>query len=412
MFVIAILGSPDLAFNVNEPDSAPSYRPKADPSSDRGSMNLPQPQYRVGTPIGSPTPPQPTHTPDQVQKIISFDWIIVDLDFAVEREKDLKQAISLKNHILSTYKFSLKYHSLFTQFHPSPHLPPLLTLTRQALALHKEESTIHTSTSHRNDAVRRLAKLLMLTGAYRLPLYVIERLKWDMGLPHNYFLTLLAGFPKYFHVCEMRDELGGEQVLALELVSWRKELAVSELERRAWNGGDFGRKRWVRIAFPMCLMKGFELEKKVRDWVEQWQYLPYISPTRTRFICPPVAIRRRSGRWRCFTSCCGGRCRRRQRGTMCFVWGSTWGLGGGLGRLWFIIRVFFYLSYKIRTQTVVLREAYRKDFLVEKHPLMGMRHRYIHLMNKVPKRGKQAALSTNGNGRKKKGNVSDMINRG
>ncbi|KAE7997788.1 hypothetical protein FH972_002392 [Carpinus fangiana] len=51
MYAIAILGSPNLAFNVNDPDSAPSYRPKADPSSDRGSTNLPQPRYRVCTPI-------------------------------------------------------------------------------------------------------------------------------------------------------------------------------------------------------------------------------------------------------------------------------------------------------------------------------------------------------------------------
>ena len=62
MSTIAILGSPDLAFNVNDPNLAPSYRPKANQSSDRGSMNLPQPWYRVSTPIGLPTPPQPTHT--------------------------------------------------------------------------------------------------------------------------------------------------------------------------------------------------------------------------------------------------------------------------------------------------------------------------------------------------------------
>ncbi|KAE8009528.1 hypothetical protein FH972_005960 [Carpinus fangiana] len=59
---IAILGSLDLVFNVNDLDSALSYQPKADPSSNRGSTNLPQPRYRVCTPIGSPTPPQPTHT--------------------------------------------------------------------------------------------------------------------------------------------------------------------------------------------------------------------------------------------------------------------------------------------------------------------------------------------------------------
>jgi hypothetical protein len=95
-----------------------------------------------------------------------------------------------------------------------------------------------------------------------------------------------------------------------------------------------------------------------------------------------------------------------------FCLGEYLGFGGRFKKALVHHPGIFYLSNKIRTQTVVLREAYRKDFLVEKHPLMGMRNRYIHLMNKVPKRGKQAALSTNGNGRRKKGNVSDMINRG
>ncbi|KAF2583735.1 hypothetical protein F2Q70_00035014 [Brassica cretica] len=42
----------------------------------------------------------------------------------------------------------------------------------------------------------------------------------------------------------------------------------------------------------------------------------------------------------------------------------------------------FYMSHKIRTQTVVLREGYHKAFLIEKHPLMGMRHRYLYLMSR------------------------------
>lgn len=42
----------------------------------------------------------------------------------------------------------------------------------------------------------------------------------------------------------------------------------------------------------------------------------------------------------------------------------------------------FYVSNKLRTHTVVLREAYRRDLLVEKHPLMGFRYQYIHLMRK------------------------------
>ncbi|KAL6297598.1 hypothetical protein ACE6H2_005740 [Prunus campanulata] len=56
----------------------------------------------------------------------------------------------------------------------------------------------------------------------------------------------------------------------------------------------------------------------------------------------------------------------------------------------------FYVSNKIRTQTVVLREAYRKDFLIEKHPLMGMRYRYVHLMNKMQRRDEATLVSPSG----------------
>lgn len=47
----------------------------------------------------------------------------------------------------------------------------------------------------------------------------------------------------------------------------------------------------------------------------------------------------------------------------------------------------FYLSNKIRTHTIVLREAFNKNILVEKHPLMRMRYKYISLMNRVLRRG-------------------------
>lgn len=47
----------------------------------------------------------------------------------------------------------------------------------------------------------------------------------------------------------------------------------------------------------------------------------------------------------------------------------------------------FYLSNKIRTHTIVLREGFNKNILVEKHPLMRMRYKYISLMNRVLRRG-------------------------
>ncbi|KAK7300791.1 hypothetical protein RJT34_11642 [Clitoria ternatea] len=142
---------------------------------------------------------------------------------------------------------------------------------------------VHNSPTNRVDTVQRLARLLMLAGMAKLPLYVIEKLKWDMGLPHDYVTTLLADYPDYFDVCVVEDPSFGKDLLALELVSWRKELSVSELEKRVLSLGFNGHKRRLDIAFPIFFPRGFDLERRVKTWVEDWQKLPYVSPYEDAF---------------------------------------------------------------------------------------------------------------------------------
>ncbi|PON83931.1 Plant organelle RNA recognition domain containing protein [Trema orientale] len=330
------------------------------------------------------------------------------LDFAVEREKNLKQAISFKHQILSDPSRSLplslasllkprldlsttasnffrKYPSFFSLFQPSPGLPPRVKLTRQALSLHREESAIHTSQPHRDDAVGRLARLLMLTGSARLPIYVIERLKWDLGLPHNFMAALVIDFPDYFQVCEVEDPSTGRKELALEIVSWRKELAVSELERRALNDDGPSGNRTKRIAFPMVFPKGYELVKKVKDWVEEWQRLPYISPYENGFHLSQNSDQAEKWTVAVLHELLWLMVSKKTERDNLFCLGEYLGFGSTFKKALVHHPGIFYLSNKIRTQTVLLREAYRKDFLLEKHPLMGMRYRYIHLLNKTPK---------------------------
>uniref|UniRef100_A0A2P2KZ15 PORR domain-containing protein n=1 Tax=Rhizophora mucronata TaxID=61149 RepID=A0A2P2KZ15_RHIMU len=333
------------------------------------------------------------------------------LDAAVSREKDLKPVISLKNQIISSpsnslplssvsllkqpqhhhhfnnlptkaIKFLQKYSSLFTQFQPAPSFPLHVKLTRQAFSLYREEDlAIHRSPTHRYGAVQRLAKLLMLTGATgrgrRLPFHVIDRFKFDLGLPHNYVTSLLSDFPEYFHVSQVSDGM-----LCLELVSWRDELAVSEMERRAARGDLRNIKKGQRIGFSLSYPNGFELEKKVKDWVVEWQCLPYISPYEDAFHLNPngdqaekwtVAVLHEL-LWLLVS-------KKTERDNLVCL-GQYLGFGDRFKKALVHHPGIFYISNKIRTQTVVLREAYRKDFLVEKHPLVGMRFRYIRLMNK------------------------------
>lgn len=57
-------------------------------------------------------------------------------------------------------------------------------------------------------------------------------------------------------------------------------------------------------------------------------------------------------------------------------------LRGGFGNVIAKHPGIFYISSKLKTKTVVLREAYRRDLLVETHPLIALRYQYIHLMHK------------------------------
>ncbi|TYH88980.1 hypothetical protein ES332_D01G227000v1 [Gossypium tomentosum] len=298
------------------------------------------------------------------------------LDIAVEREKNLKEILSLKNQILSspskslplsslsrlkshfnlptsTSKLFQNYPSIFSPFQPSPSLPLHVKLTPQAMTLHKEELAIHNSPPHRNDVVNRLVKLLMLTKAVRLPLHILDKFKFDLGLPTNYITFLLSDYPDYFQISSFSD--------GVKL------------------------KKGLPLRFSMKLPNGFDLEKKVKNWVDAWQDLPYISPYDNSFHLGPNSDQAEKWTVAVLHELLWLLVSKKTEGKNVFCLGEYLGFGNRFKKALMHFPGIFYVSNKIRTQTVVLKEAYRKDFLMEKHPLMGMRFRYIHLMNKSEK---------------------------
>lgn len=248
---------------------------------------------------------------------------------------------------------------------------PQVRLTKQALSLHKLETLILNSPKGKIDSAERLVKLLMLTKRKRLPLFVIDKLKFDLGLPFNYVLDLVPDFPDYFQICSMENFGFG-----LELVSWRKDLAFSIMEMR---GREKGRRP---IRFSMNLPRGFDLQKKVRDWVFEWNNLPYISPYEDASYLGPNTDQ--AEKWTVsvlheLLHLCVSK--KTEIDNVCCL-GDYLGFGNRFKKAVMHHPGIFYMSNKIRTQTVVLREAYRKSSLVDVHPLMEMRYRYIDLMNK------------------------------
>ncbi|CAN6987213.1 hypothetical protein IGI04_001408 [Brassica rapa subsp. trilocularis] len=327
------------------------------------------------------------------------------LDEAVQREKNLKQLLSLKDRIVSSPSKSLplsslsllkpllnlhvtaaaflqKYPSVFATFQPSRSLPLHVRLTPQALDLHREEETIHLSPPHRNATVQRLAKLLMLTGAGSLPLYVVDRFRFDLGLPHDYVTSLICDYPDYFEVIEVHDRLNGGKTLALSLTSPRKSLAVSEMERRESIINGSRVQKGLRIRYSMNFPKGYELEKRIKNWVEQWQDLPYISPYENAFHLGSYSDQAEKWAVAVLHELLYLLVSKKTETENVLCLGEYLGFGTRLKKALVHHPGIFYMSHKIRTQTVVLREGYHKEFLIQKHPLMGMRHRYLYLMSR------------------------------
>lgn len=155
-----------------------------------------------------------------------------------------------------------------------------------------------------------------------------------------------------------------------------------------------GYKKGMALAFPLRFTRGFEMEKKVRKWVEEWQKLPYVSPYEDGSRLPP-----KSDVWEKWAVGMVHELlslmvpKKTEKGNLELLARHV-GLPSAFRRMIFNHPGIFYVSNKLRTQTVVLREAYQRDLLAEKHPLMGFRYQYIHLMRK----GKEGSRD----GRKKK----------
>ncbi|KAG6385468.1 hypothetical protein SASPL_154303 [Salvia splendens] len=201
---------------------------------------------------------------------------------------------------------------------------------------------------YRHDLAQRLAKLLMIARGGRLPLHLIDTLSYDLGLPHDYLLTLLPEFPDYFQ--------------------------ISDLGFRDSNG---------EIVFGMEL-------KRVQEWVEQqWQNLPYISPYENAFHLSPNSDH--AERWMVgvIHELLSLLVTKKTERENVFRFGEFLGIGRVRVKKALVhFTGIFYVSNKIQMQTVVLREAYRKKLMAEKHPLMAIRNRYISLMELVLRRGR------------------------
>lgn len=243
------------------------------------------------------------------------------------------------------------------------------------------------SDSFKQRVAEQLLKLLMMTRINKIPLSVVERLRWDLGLPQNYLNNIVPEFPDYFRVVDNDS---------LELVCWSTDLAVSVLEKNCAAA--------KKLAFPVQFSTGFEMDSKYDKWLKEWNSLPYVSPYENASHLP--ASSDESDRWvvgvlhEILHLLVG----KKTEKDNVLVLGDWLGLKSRFKRAMLQHPGIFYLSSKIGTYTVVLREGYKRGALVEDHPVMELRRKYIHLMNTVKEDSKASKVAVKGKSRSKEVN--------
>lgn len=295
------------------------------------------------------------------------------LDHAVSREKHLRQILELITTLVSSDSSSpplQPYTGYLARIHPSlfyssssssrPTLSPL------ALRLYDEEQ--HILRESLPDTIVRLRKLLMLSTATRsLPLHVIDQLRFDLGLPTDYKITILPHYPQFFRIHRVPDD---ERVW-LGLVNWEDSLAVPELRR----------DNPENLEFPNRFTRGFGMKRRWLEWLSEWQKLPYISPYEyTPDIDPRTDIseKRNVGVFHELLHLMIGKKTERKNVSNLR---KAFQLPQKFTKVFERHPGIFYISRKLDTHTVVLREAYGggKE-LLRKHPLIEIRDKYIAVL--------------------------------
>ncbi|KAK6143253.1 hypothetical protein DH2020_023601 [Rehmannia glutinosa] len=238
---------------------------------------------------------------------------------------------------IKVIRFLRRYPSFFEEFKGPLYDLPWFKLTEKAIELDKEERMVYEE--FRGDIVGRLKKFILMSSTRKmLPLKVIKGLQWYLGLPAEFSRTLW---------------------ITLEAMDWGADEA---------------------IAFPLFPSKGLRLKQKIKDWLNEFQGLPYVSPY-DDFSClnPDSDISEKRVVGLLHELLCLFVEHAAERKSL-FCLRKYLGLPQKVHKAFERHPHMFYLSMKNKTCTAILKEAYCDDLAIEPHPLAKVRKTYIALM--------------------------------
>ncbi|EEF31454.1 conserved hypothetical protein [Ricinus communis] len=312
----------------------------------------------------------------------------------IHKSLELKPIISLKNIItqnpngcipisdvskkglqfdvkIKVTRFFRQYPSIFEEFIGPKYNLPWFRLTQEAIEIDREEQRVFKEC--KGDLIERLKKFILMSKEKVVPFKIIQGMLWYIGLPEDFLQNPDKNLDGSFKVVELEDGLKGLSVDSGERV-------LSILQRNAMSKGVYCGKPMEAIEFPLFPSKGLRLRMKIQDWLKKFQKLPYVSPYEDHSLDPDsdISEKRVVGFLHELLSLFVEHSAERKK-LLCLK--KYYGLPQKVHRAFERHPHMFYLSFRNKTCTAILKEAYRDESAIERHPLVMVRKKYIKLMN-------------------------------
>lgn len=281
---------------------------------------------------------------------------------------------------IKVIRFLRKYPSFFEEFKGPCYNLPWFRLTDKAIELDKDERLVYEE--FRDDIVGRLKKFILISSSRKmLPLKVIKGLRWYLGLPNEFFrdpMDYVGGYG-YFRIVDIEDGLKGLAVFD-ECGDGKGAKILSVMQKNAIRKGIYSEGDDDAIAFPLFPSKGLRLKHKIKDWLDEFQKLPYVSPYDDYSYLNPdsdISEKRVVGVLHELLCLFVEHAAERK---FLFCLRKSLGLPQKVHKAFERHPHIFYLSLKNKTCTAILKEAYRDELAIDPHPLALVRRSYIALM--------------------------------
>ncbi|PIN21976.1 hypothetical protein CDL12_05311 [Handroanthus impetiginosus] len=369
------------------------------------------PSHNAIIPLSCHDPPHHAYT--QLQTYVEVymkrkkDTFFDSID-SIHKSLELKHIISLKNFFLSSsssphdnyclpisavskkgldfginmkvLRFLRNYPSFFEEFKGPLYNLPWFRLTSEVIKLDKEERKMYEE--YKDDIVGRLKKVILKSGTRKmLPLKIIKGLQWYLGLPDEFFRDPLDYVGEYgcFRIVDIEDGLKGLAVFK-EYGERKGSKIFSMMQKNAMRRGIYSGGADEAIAFPLFPSKGLRLKQKIKDWLDEFQKLPYVSPYEdSSSLNPDSDISEKRVVSLLHELLCLFVEHAAERKSI-FCLRKYLGLPQKVHKAFERHPHMFYLSLKNKTCTAILKEAYCDELAIEPHPLAKVRKKYIALM--------------------------------